>query len=189
MSASLRSFCLLRTRYHLFQPMTTCGRTVTSMTSCCNCGAKKNTTLRKQHLTHNNTASKYRHILARLYSSHHDVKELSMKNGSVRSYVKHLSDKYEEAGQILSSSAGGTQLKMEVEEEAKKSRAELATMSELSQQYEDVRNQYEELQNMMVESGREDPEMKKILEKEINETWESLTELDHQVSIRTYVLC
>ena len=117
------------------------------------------------------------------------MKELSMKNGSVRSYVKHLSDKYEEAGQILSSSAGGTQLKMEVEEEAKKSRAELATMSELSQQYEDARNQYEELQNMMVESGREDPEMKKILEKEINETWESLTELDHQVSIRTYVLC
>ena len=101
-----------------------------------------------------------------------------MKDDLVRSYVKHLHDKYEEAADIMTTdNSGATQL-----EEAKRSRAQHGTISTLYKQYEDNKKHCEELRVMMDETGSDDPEMKKMLEKEFNETLESLSELDEHVS-------
>ena len=105
-----------------------------------------------------------------------------MKDDLVRSYVKHLHDKFEEAAEILTTAddSGGTQLK--IREEAKRFRTQYATISTLYKQYEDIKHHCNELRLMKEETGSEDPEMKKMLEKEISETQENLSQLDEHVS-------
>ena len=105
-----------------------------------------------------------------------------MKDDLVRSYVKHLHDKFEEAAEILTTAddSGGTQVKLR--EEAKRFRTLYATISTLYKQYEDIKQHSNELRLMKEETGSEDPEMKKMLEKEISETQQSLSELDEHVS-------
>ena len=178
MSISLRSLIFLRTRLHLLnQPCSTYCKTLVSASSCCNPYNRKNTA-KKRLLGCDSIVSTCKRFHLRSYSSQHGV-ELSMKHDIVRSYIKHLNDKYDAAAQVLSSSDEDT--RQESQEEAKKSLGNLAAIADLYKQYEDIRQQYEELQNMM-ESGKDDPEMKKMLDKEISETWESLMELDQHVS-------
>ena len=104
-----------------------------------------------------------------------------MKDDLVRSYVKHLHDKYEEAAEIMTSNIN-EKMQVEILDEAKRFRAQYATISALYKQYEDNRQHCEELRLMMDETGSDDPEMKKMLEKEFNETLETLSELDEHVS-------
>ena len=104
-----------------------------------------------------------------------------MKDDLVRSYVKHLHGKYEEAAEIMTTNIN-EETQVKVLDEAKRFRAQYGTISALYKQYEDNKQHCEELRLMMDETGSDDPEMKKMLEKEFNETQESLSELDEHVS-------
>ena len=117
----------------------------------------------------------------RHFSTQERAETLSMKDDLVRSYVKHLHDKYEEAAEIMTTNIN-EETQVKVLDEAKRFRAQYGTISTLYKQYEDNKQHCEELRLMMDETGSDDPEMKMMLEKEFNETQESLSELDEHVS-------